>query len=467
MSTILRDIAGAEIRQKSAHEESAVRIDAVETSASIDEDDVNASREELLSRRGEFPTPEDDDGCIAEIPTDIFPAPPPADVAPDVASEATLSPKGRNLDTSAAYPSELGLLDIEEPSDHMNHIVGGQKMDIIDDLLQEPSLPADGESNRKLNTETSHREGICDEVQRVCSEVIMEFPDACSDLRPFLYIIKYMVQNARNISSGSMRISNFLRIFWLIHRADYPCRMGNFYKYYKGAWVIRGEKKYDTYHFTEITQARGGIFVSLSRGKVEYDWASVDAQIRCMDLRGLAIWQALALVSADNGSSSTGGKRYKAHWCAKFADKLRQAKHFFEGDTSKMWKRLAVSVETPQPRSRGIQFGDVYITDENDAYAEAPSSTRNDCYVYLPYRLKVGSAEFTNSSYIRTYGASRWSERDHLDMLKEYLKRHFGGVWGYFLVKCASLKMALKKNAPTDGIFAKGPVPTGMEVTIF
>ena len=133
----------------------------------------------------------------------------------------------------------------------------------------------------------------------------------------------------------------------------------------------------------------------------------------------------------------------------------------------KMRKRLAVSVETPQPRSRGIQFEDVYIKDENDSYAEAPSSAANDCYIYLPYHLKVDRSKFRNSSYIRTYEAARWSERDHLDMLKEYLKTTFWGSRGYFLVKCASLKMALKKNVQTDGIYAKGPGLTGKEVAIF
>ena len=146
-----------------------------------------------------------------------------------------------------------------------------------------------------------------------------------------------------------------------------------------------------------------------------------------MDLRGIATWQEYALVSADNSSASTGGKKYKAHWCAKFADKVCQSKHFFEGDTSKMWKRLAFSVETPQPRSRGIQFEDVYISDENDSYTEAPSSPRNDCYIYLPYRLKVDSAKFRNSSYIQTYATDRRSERGHLCMLKEYLKTTYWG----------------------------------------
>ena len=158
-------------------------------------------------------------------------------------------------------------------------------MDISEDLIQEPSLLRDGGPERKLTTQSFAREGICDEVQMVCSEVISEFPDTCIDLRPRLYIIKYMVQNARNVSSGSMRISHFLRIFWLIHKGYYRFHMENSYKYHKGAWVLRDEKKFDTYHFTEITQDCEGLFVALSRCKVEYDWASVAEQIRCMDLR--------------------------------------------------------------------------------------------------------------------------------------------------------------------------------------
>ena len=212
----------------------------------------------------------------------------------------------------------------------------------------------------------------------VCSEVIMEFAYACSDFRTCLYIIKYMAQNAKNISSGPMRTSDFLRISWLIRRGDYRFRVGNFYKYRKGDRSLRDEQKFDTYHYTEITQARDGLSIALSRGKVEYDWPSVDEPIRGMDLRGIAIWQGVALVSADNSSASTGGEKYKAHWRAKFADKVCLAKNFFEGDRSKMGQRLSVSVEAPQTSSRGIQFEDVYVTDENDSYAEPPAYPRND-----------------------------------------------------------------------------------------
>ena len=224
--------------------------------------------------------------------------------------------------------------------------------------------------------------------------------------------------------------------------------------------------KYDTYHFAEITQACEGTSIALSLGKVEYDWASVAEQIRGMDSRGIAIWQGMALVSAGNSSSSTGGKRYKAHWFAKFADKLCQAEHFFEGDTSMMWKRLAASVETPQPRSRGIQFEDFYITDGDDTYAEAPASPGNDCYIYLPYQLKVGSDEVSNSPYSRTYEAIRWSGRGRLGILKENLKATFSGVRCTSWLSAFRLKWLLK-NAQADGIFAKGPVPTGKEVAIF
>ena len=116
-----------------------------------------------------------------------------------------------------------------------------------------------------------------------------------------------MVRRAKNISAGSMRVSNFVRIFWLIHREAYRCHLGNFYRYSKGAWILRDEKKFDTYHFTEITQACEGIFVALSRKKVEYERACVAEAIRSMDLGSITTWQSLALVSADNSNSSTGG----------------------------------------------------------------------------------------------------------------------------------------------------------------
>ena len=137
---------------------------------------------------------------------------------------------------------ELSHLDIDGSSEHTENIGCGLMLDIFDDLLQEPSALCGGGAYQRLGAESFDRESIRDEVQRVCSEVIAEFPDACVDLRPCLYIIKYLVQNARNISSGSMHISNFLRIFWLIHKEDYRCHMGNFYKYHRGAWVLHDEK---------------------------------------------------------------------------------------------------------------------------------------------------------------------------------------------------------------------------------
>ena len=46
------------------------------------------------------------------------------------------------------------------------------------------------------------------------------------------------------------------------------------------------------------------------------------------------------------------GERYKANWCSKFAEKVWRAKEFFDGAETKIWKRLAAALETPQPRIR-------------------------------------------------------------------------------------------------------------------
>ena len=62
-------------------------------------------------------------------------------------------------------------------------------------------------------------------------------------------------------------------------------------------------------------------------------------------------------------------------------------------------------------------FEEVYVSDGNGLYTEAPSSPDNDCYVSLPYRLKVGVGEFRNSPYVRTYDSGRRPEQYHLDML--------------------------------------------------
>ena len=92
-----------------------------------------------------------------------------------------------------------------------------------------------------------------------------------------------------------------------------------------------------------------------------------------------------------------------------------------------MRKMLAFSVETPHPRSSGVQFEDVYISDENDSYAGEPASPRNDCYIYLSYRLKVNRTQFRNSPYTQAYATGLWSERGHPDMLKDYLKTTYWG----------------------------------------
>ena len=126
-------------------------------------------------------------------------------------------------------------------------------MDISDDPLREPCLSVEGESRCKLNAEPFLRERFCAEVQRVCSEVSLGFANARIHLRPCLYIIRYMVRNAKNISPGSMGISDFLLISWVIRREDYRLHLDDFCMYNKGYLSLRGEEKADAYRFAEIT----------------------------------------------------------------------------------------------------------------------------------------------------------------------------------------------------------------------
>ena len=97
------------------------------------------------------------------------------------------------------------------------------------------------------------------------------------------HFTKYMVRNAKTLADGSMRVSNFVRIFRPIHRADYRCHMGNFYRYHTGARFLRDENMYYAYRFAEIMQGFDGTFVALPRKKVEYEWGV--SQKRC------AVWK--------------------------------------------------------------------------------------------------------------------------------------------------------------------------------
>ena len=203
---------------------------------------VDVEAKSAPARCGEFYTPEGEDSGVSEIsPRDVADA--SSEVPTDIAWLAPVSDQVRNPHFQADPPTELTHRDAGDTSGHTENTGGCQKIDIFEDLLQEPSLLCDGGRDRAVQTGTYGRESIRDEVHGVCIEATAEFPDACIELRPCLYIIKYMVQNAKNISLGSMHISNFLRIIWLIHKEDYRCRVGNFYKYHRGAWVLHGEKK--------------------------------------------------------------------------------------------------------------------------------------------------------------------------------------------------------------------------------
>lgn len=174
------------------------------------------------------------------------------------------------------------------------------------------------------------REPLRDEVDRIRREVLDEFTGVSREVIPALYIVKYMARNARNISPGSTQVSNSLRILRRIHREEYRCHFGNFYRYANGAWVANDEMRYDTNHFTCINEAREGIFIALPRGKVDYSCGSIRTKLRDMDFAGIARWQQEATVSSDNSSACTDGKRYKDHWCAKFADEVCQTGKFSE-----------------------------------------------------------------------------------------------------------------------------------------
>ena len=145
--------------------------------------------------------------------------------------------------------------------------------------------------------------------------------------------------------------------------------------------MVSDEKRFGNNFFTGVTQASEGVFITLPRKKALYSCESVRSILSELDMGSLSIFQDEATISADNSSSCANGKQYKSHWRAKFADKIRQAKNFPEGDATRLWKRLAVAVETPQPRSNGVQFLDVYMKSDGDSHTPSPSSPANDCYI--------------------------------------------------------------------------------------
>ena len=192
-----------------------------------------------------------------------------------------------------------------------------------------------------MQHEADGGEDVRSQTMRISNDVRAEFHDASNDVLQVLYITKYMVRIAKNISSFYMRISTFVRKFWLVRKESYRCHLCNFYRYQKGACILRDGEIFETYQFTEITQAFEGIFFALSREKVAYDWERAEEEIRGVDLGEVSTWKGLALVSADNSSASKEGVMHKARWCAKFADKVRQAKNFPDGDASKLRKKLS------------------------------------------------------------------------------------------------------------------------------
>ena len=125
---------------------------------------------------------------------------------------------------------------------HSDGLLGAGALDIIDDLLRAPSIlsGAPTQEDRPPHQHISLEEA----VNAICVVVAEEFPRASSDVLPALYIVKYMVKNARNISPGNMHVSNFIRIFWCIHRQDCRCHLWNFYHYSRGAWAVSDEKMF-------------------------------------------------------------------------------------------------------------------------------------------------------------------------------------------------------------------------------
>ena len=155
-------------------------------------------------------------------------------------------------------------------------------------------------------------------------------------------------------------------------------------------------------------------------------------KLRTMDSAGISRWKQGDTVSADKSAACAGGRRYKAHWCAMLADKVRHAMKFADRDTSEIWKRLGSFVETPRPRSMGIKFSDVYISDEGDKYTPSPPHPANCFYVYLPYRLYFGEDEFLNATCASVYESDLWEAHMHIAALKKYHKTTFWGSRGAF-----------------------------------
>ena len=53
------------------------------------------------------------------------------------------------------------------------------------------------------------------------------------------------------------------------------------------------------------------------------------------------------------------------------------------------------SCKTDKPKSRGLQFEDIYL---NENFLPAESKRTNDCYVFLNYKLNITQADLNDSN---------------------------------------------------------------------
>lgn len=129
-------------------------------------------------------------------------------------------------------------------------------------------------------------------------------------------------------------------------------------------------------------------------------------------------------------------KKTDEHWAISMMKLVQETKFEFDNGVAakQLSKAFVEAWNTPQPKSRGLCFTDIYVNHAFDIMEKRPE---NDCYAYFPYKLYPTDADVPKDPYLRLWNGV---EDVVLDTVDKYVSALLQFYKGMFYANEAALK---------------------------
>ena len=218
------------------------------------------------------------------------------------------------------------------------------------------------------------------------------FPEMPEDVRHLLALCKYVCD--LNASNYMMSNKQKLVLSMLADGHAWRAHHRQIFHYEDGAWVRTSSLVIEAW---DVFLALEGLFIQLALNLETENatpaWSWSAASVYIMDIiQNLTNnvpdvsneLRSIAKQNSDHLRKATGNKTWHAAWSRRVADMLVQIRKSWECEHNikALSKLFLVEWDSPMPKSNGVCFDDVYVTDQWELQPKGP---HRNCYLKLNY----------------------------------------------------------------------------------